>query len=327
MRTPDDLVSREPLNAETPWAAFDDTRTAPGRFFTRNNFPVPRIDADAWRLRIGARSVSLAQLRALPRHELDVVMECAGNGRSFFEPTPEGTPWRERAVACARFAGVRLADVLGAPEPGVVEVLFRGADGDRERRFERALPIEVALHPDTLLAYEMEGAPLLPEHGSPARLLVPRWYGVASVKWLVEIAPLTEPFRGHFQVERYVYEPQGAPVREMRVKSLIAAPAEGTTLERGETTVHGFAWSGEGDVEAVDVSTDGGRTWHAAKLGPSGGPYAWRAFTYPWRAPPGAHALVSRARDDAGNVQPERAAWNVHGYGNNGLRPRRVTVR
>lgn len=339
-----EVVTREPYNAETPWDALGAPTTPPSAFFTRNNFPIPRIARDAWRLALSgavARPATLSfhDLAALPAKDLEVVLECAGNGRTLMRPVPDGTPWGERAVGCAVFRGVPFAEAARAcgVEPGAIEFVFRGADagkaGGRAMAFERSLPGDVALHPDTLLCFEMDGAPLAPEHGAPVRLLVPRWYGVASVKWVVEARAVTAPFDGHFQRERYVYErtqgePSAVPVREMRVKSLVASPREGATLPAGEpVTVQGWAWSGSAAIAGVDVSTDGGATWHPATLGPSRGPYAWRAWSLPWTpAAPGDVTLISRARDVSGAEQPREAEWNLHGYGNNRVCARRVRV-
>ena len=339
-----EVVTREPYNAETPWEALRAPLTPPAAFYTRNNFPVPRISREDWRLSLAGAvarpsTLRLRDLAALPAKELEVVLECAGNGRTLMRPLPEGTPWGERAVGCATFRGASFADVVATcgVEPGAVELVFRGADegkaGGRQMAFERSLPVEVALHPDTLLAYEMDGEPLAPEHGAPVRLLVPRWYGVASVKWLVEARAVREPFLGHFQRERYVYErapgsPDATPVREMRVKSLVAFPREGAQVRLGEAvTVQGWAWSGSAAVSAVDLSVDDGATWHPATLGPSRGPYAWRAWAFSWtpRAR-GDAVLLSRARDASGATQPQVAEWNVHGYGNNAACARRVRI-
>jgi DMSO/TMAO reductase YedYZ molybdopterin-dependent catalytic subunit len=235
-------------------------------------------------------------------------------------------PWGERAVACATFTGVPLRDAMPRP-PDAVELLFRGADEGEAHghrmAFERSLPIERALHPDTLVVLAMNGEPLTPEHGAPARLLVPGWYGMASVKWLAEVRALREPFRGFYQAEHYVYRQQrgalDAPVTTMRVKSIIASPAEGARLAAGQAVrVAGHAWSGAAAIRRVEVSDDGGRAWRPATLGKPASPYAWTPWRLDWTPTrEGRVTLLSRATDAAGNAQPLEAPWNALGYGNN----------
>lgn len=336
-----DVVTHAPLNAHTTWAALEHARTPVSGFYTRNNHDVPVLSREEHRIVVDgdvARPLSLPvrEILALPRREAEVVMECAGNARTLFSPVPEGTPWGERAVGCARFAGASLADVLheAGVQPGVVEIVFQGADGSPGRpAYERSLPVEVALHPDTLVATEMNGEPLLARHGFPVRLVVPRWYGMASVKWLASIRATREPFRGHYQTERYVYEtragsPDATPVREMKVKSLIVTPREDGELRVGRPArIAGWAWCGCAEIERVDVSADGGKTWHAAALDAPRGPYAWTGFSLAWTPErPGETVLLSRATSGDGDAQPAEAAWNVHGYGNNAMLPRHVRV-
>lgn len=338
MRRAEDVVTHEPLNAETSWDGLGASVTPVGDFYTRNNHAIPRLDPGAWRLALSGfrapASLTLDALRALPAVAHEVVLECAGNGRSFFEPKPEGTPWRERAVGCARFRGARLRDVLaraGVP-PDAVELVFSGAD-QGEHRFERSLPLEVALADDTILAYEMNGAPLEPEHGAPVRLVVPGWYGIASVKWLVGIRASRAPFVGHFQTERYVYQrdaqdPRVTPVREKRVNSLIVSPAPDARVEAGrKLRVRGWAWSGSAPILRVEVSIDGGRSWEDAQLDAMPEPHAWRGWSIDvLPAVAGERTLLARAHDAAGQAQPDRPEWNVHGYGYNAPRPRRIVV-
>lgn len=318
-------VTREPLNAHTPAAALREARTPTSAFYVRNHFAQPALDARAWRLRVPGGELALDALRAMPQRELDVVLECAGNGRLRMSPRPGGTPWGERAVGCARFGGVPLRDLVGELPTGTRELLFAGADhGEVEGRriaYERSLPLERALHPDTLVALTMNGAPLTPEHGAPARLLVPGWYGMASVKWLVEVRPLERAFEGFYQADHYVYrEARGGilegPVTTMRVKSWLAQPAHARVGQ--PTSVRGWAWSGAGPVTHVDVSEDGGKSWHRASLQAPTGPYAWTPFAWSWtpRAS-GTFTLLARAADATGDVQPLDAPWNVLGYGNN----------
>jgi len=286
--------------------------TANKRFYVRNNFPYP----EGWSgLLLGGavarpRRLALAELGRLPARELVVTMECAGNGRAFLDPPVEGEQWALGAVSTARWAGVSLADVLGTAglREGVREIGFEGADG-----FARSLPLEVALHPDTLLATRMNGAPLPMEHGGPLRLVVPRWYGMAAVKWLQSVNALRKRFRGHFQVERYVID--GRPVREMRVRAVIT--------EAGAGRVAGYAWTGTGRITGVELSDDAGSTWCSAELKESAEPYGWTR----WEARGAWHGQVLvRASDSVGNVQPLAQVWNELGYCNNAAVPQRLSA-
>lgn len=334
----------DPLNREAPLDALAAALTPTPSFYRRSHFPVPRADADAWRLRVGGEvarplSLTLAELRALPRRTLAVTLECAGNGRSLMRPVPPGTPWGLAAVSTAEFTGVPLRDVLerAGPGPAAAEVLFEGADRGsvgpgREESYARSLPLAVALDGGALLAWEMNGEPLPAEHGFPLRLVVPGWYGMASVKWLATVRVLAEPFRGHFQAEHYVYlgeagTPDGTPVTRARVRSLIASPEDGAAVPPGPVEVRGLAWSGAAPVARVEVSADDGATWAAAELGTPPSPHAaapWRLVWHPPRR--GEFALLARAVDAAGNAQPLAPMVNALGYGNNCVQRVAITV-
>ncbi|MBT2480329.1 sulfite oxidase [Streptomyces sp. ISL-94] len=345
-----ETVTADPYNAQTPSAALAEPVTPVGAFFVRDHFGIPRTSPRRWRLRLGGAvaapfDISYVDLCAMPGRELDVVLECAGNGRSLMRPRPEGLPWGESAVGCAHFAGVPFRSLASQAriEPAAVEIVFAGADSGtvhgRRAAFERSLPLAVALHPDTLLVTHMNGEPLAPEHGAPVRLVVPGRYAVADVKWLVEVRAVTEPFAGVFQAEEYVYvasrgTPDG-PVTTVRIKSLITAPEPGSALRRSdETVVCGRAWSGGGvpirrvEVRAEDQRDDGHQgehltgegdaAWHDAVLESPSGPYAWTGWSYAWTPQrPGRYRLLARATDAHGDTQPSRAPWNAHGYGCN----------
>lgn len=341
-----DLVTRgeDPYNGGTPMGALADPVTPTSSFYVRNHFPVPDLDPDDWRLRVEGRvgeslDLSLADLRRLPVRSLTVTLECAGNGRRAMDPTPAGTPWEFDAVSTAEFTGTSLFRVLDRARvsPEAVEIVFTGADrGDvadgREVPFERSLPVSTARDPDVLLAWAMNGEPLSAGHGRPVRLVVPAWYGMASVKWLVSMRASVEPFRGWFQSERYVYRgqegrPDGTPLAHKRVRAAIARPADGDRLERGPVEVAGTAWSGGVPVERVEVSSDGGKTWREARLGEPAGRHAatpWRWTWEPSRA--GRHVLAARATDAAGETQPTEPLWNAHGYGNNAIQRVEVEI-
>lgn len=337
-------IQTDPYNAETPLAALIEPITPTAAFYVRNHFPVPALDAGNYRLRLdlwpetAPRELSPGDLRSLPKRTVTMTMECAGNGRTTLDPPVPGVRWGFGAVGTATFSGASLRDVIdaGSLPPDTVELLFIGADSGAVRPgevapFARSLPPEAALHPDTLLAWEMNGEPLTADHGHPLRLIVPRWYGVASVKWLVEVRALTEPFRGFYQADHYVYRDQAgspdAPVTTMRLRALIARPAEGETLPPGPVEIAGLAWSGEAPIAGVEISADGGRSWFAARLGEAPSPYAavpWRAQWMPER--PGDYTLIARAVDTTGERQPLETVWNAQGYGNNAAHRVRVQV-
>lgn len=339
------VVRAEPFNAEAPLECLSADVTPIRNFYVRSHFPVPQLDPATYRLSIGGAveqplELSLEELRALGLRTLVATMECAGNQRTGLSPLPAGEPWDIGAVSTASWSGVPLRAVLerAGLRPGVVEVLAVGADRGRppdwpeEIPFARALPLDRALHPDTLLALEMNGEPLTPAHGAPLRLVVPDWYGVASVKWLQRLEALTVPFRGYYHVQRYVYvfddAAEPVPVTTMLVRSLITEPLHGQTLAPGPVMVRGKAWSGAAEVVRVEVAVDGGENWQEARLLPAASPHAWRSWEFVWHAvEPGRHVLRSRATDALGNTQPDVPRWNRYGYGNNAVRPVIVTVR
>jgi DMSO/TMAO reductase YedYZ molybdopterin-dependent catalytic subunit len=311
------------------------------------HYDVPAVDPEAWRLTVcGERELvlSLDDLRARPAAEVTVTMECAGNGRARLDPRPVSQPWLLEAVGTARWRGTPLQPLLeevGVGD-GAVEVLCTGLDrgvegGEPEQAFRRSVPLDEALRDETLLAYEMNGEPLPPQHGFPLRLVVPGWYGMTNVKWLERIELVDTPFAGYQNAWSYrlrqTEDEEGVPLNRMQPRSLLAPPGvpEFMTRERmvaaGEVLLEGRAWSGLAPVESVEVSSDGGETWSAAALEPDGGePWAWRGWTYRWDAEPGEHVLCCRARDAAGNEQPREPAWNLGGYANNAVQTVRVTV-
>jgi DMSO/TMAO reductase YedYZ molybdopterin-dependent catalytic subunit len=199
--------------------------------------------------------------------------------------------------------------------------------------FVRSLTLAQATDPEAeiLIAYEMNGEPLNPDHGAPFRLIVPHWYGVASVKWLKHIDVLTEPYVGEFETGHYMYQWADRPherVTLMRVRARITDPARGATIPAGIYTVRGKAWSGTGPITNVDVSLTGEGDWHAAEVEPPKGPYQWQDWSFEWQATEaGRYTLRARATDAAGNVQPEVPPWNRLGYGNNAIEVTYVDVR
>jgi len=347
------VLSQDPLCSAASLSYLDESVTPTSLFFVRNHFAVPRIDTPSWSLSVWGEVERPAMLRyddlkQMPSKEVVCLLECAGNSRATMQPAAEGVPWDHGAVGTARWTGVPVRIVLEEAilRPGATDVLFEGADfgkektapgalAPRELSYSMSLPVEKALHPDTLLAYEMNGEALPPEHGHPVRLLVPGWYGMASVKWLVNIRVLNQPFRGFHENDYYVFVAEGSTdsamggrVSSIRVKSLITWPGRGELLSPGTHRIHGVAWSGMGPVSQVELSTDDSRTWHAAAVQEARSPYAWQHWEYEWETVrPGYYLIRARATDSQGNVQPLHAPWNFRGYAVNSIHVVPVTVR
>lgn len=335
-------ITTEPYNAETPHAALMKDITPTDLFYVRNHFAVPIIDAGDWALELGGAvekplQFSLLEIQKLPPKTLNVILECAGNGRSTLNPAPNGTPWNLGAVSQARFTGTSLNNLFKelTISRDAIEMLFVGADQGTTRTnqtttYARSLPLEVALHPDTMLAWEMNGEPLPLQHGYPLRLVVPGWYGMASVKWLRQISLLRERFEGFFQKDEYVYVgesgiPDGTPVTSMRARALIVEPSPEAILPAGEVQLAGIAWSGEGSITRVELSFDDGATWLEADLETARSSYSSQRWKFNWNMDiPGQYAITVRATDSRGNVQPLTQRWNKGGYGNN--KAQQVTV-
>ena len=316
------VLSRDPANAEAPDAAFQRLITPAAERFLRCHFAIPLLD-EGHVLEIGgavvqARSLNLPELRRMPSVTETVLTECAGNGRSLIEPPVSGEPWAHRAVSAAQWTGVPLRSVLELKD-SAVEVVFTGADGGG---YQRSLPPEAAMDPGTLLAWEMNGEPIPARFGGPLRLIVPDWYGMASVKWLARIEAVERPFQGEFQTEKYVYAP-GRPVTRLRVKSMFVGLEE--RLRAGvPVRIAGLAWSADG-VRSVDVEI--GNERHRARLVGPALPHAWRRFELDWTpAMPGIYTLTCRATDVHGAMQPDEPEWNELGYGNNAVQRLEIVV-
>ena len=296
--------------------------------FRRNHFPTPPIDPHTWALALGgamsdAMVIPAVSLRTFERRNLPVVLECAGHRRAELDPPAPGLPWRTGAVSEAVWTGASLGDVLcrAGIAPGAVEVVLRGADrGVSEHglgTYARSIPVAKALHHDTLLAYEMNGEPIPVEHGGPVRAIVPGWYAMDSVKWLVSVRALTRPFAGPFQAHDYRWhEPgaEGAGVRidRLSVHALITAPAEGDRIPPGPAVVRGAAWAGEAHIARVEVSIDDG-AWEVAEI-ERRGLYARALWRHEADLAPGVRRIAVRATDRRGAVQPERPVPNAGGY-------------
>lgn len=347
------LITRvtRPFDAETPVREFTSFLTPNHRFFVRSHFgpPAPELIAEGnWKLRVGGlverpQTFTLRDLKQVEAVTITAVVQCSGNGRAFHQPKVPGVQWGRGAVGNAQWTGVRLRDVLA--EAGVKEgaqhVQFQGADRpvvDSVPLFTRSIPLAKALHPDMLLAYEMNGRPLPILHGAPLRVITPGWMADSCTKWLTDITVQAEEAKGYYMQTAYrmpmqSVEPGGTvsgpsvPVEAMAVKSLIAAPQEGETVRLGPLTVQGVAWSGEVKIARVELSLDGGRTWKSARLVGEDSPYAWRQWQFLWKpSTPGPVTILCRATDARGETQPEMSPWNPSGFLWNGWDRVTVTV-
>jgi sulfite oxidase len=345
------LIARvtRPYDAETPVRELASFLTPAHRFFVRSHFGPPPPEAvaeDRWTLRVGGlvnrpREFRLAELRRLEPVSISAVLQCSGNGRAFYRPKTPGVQWERGAVGHAEWTGVRLRDVLqscGRREDGK-HVQFMGADRpvvDKVPSFVRSIPMEKALHPDTILAYDMNGRPLPLLHGAPLRVITPGWMAESCIKWLTEITVQAEEAAGYYMQTAYrmpvtpvkpgeTASGPSVPVEAMVVKSLITAPAEGATLALGPATIQGVAWGGTSPVLKVEVSLDEGRTWRSARLLGRELPYAWRPWQLLWKVTsPGRYEILCRATDAQGDTQPAVSPWNPSGFFWNGWD--RVTV-
>ncbi|HTQ77763.1 MAG TPA: sulfite oxidase [Burkholderiales bacterium] len=336
------LASR---NAGMPLEALRYDVTPAGLHYRLIHFDLPPA-APEWRLRFEGclarpRTLGLEELRGMPARTLRVTLECAGNGRGQISPRYPSLPWLEEGVSTAEWTGVPLRVLLEAAglDASAKEIAFhgvdRGIDRATEHNFARSLSPREAMRDDVLLAYAMNGAPLPPQHGAPLRLVVPGWYGMASVKWLERVEALERPFDGVQQAHSYHFRQspgeRGVPCTRMRVNSLMAPPgipdfyARSRVLGPGRVEVLGRAWSGDAPVRSVAFGADG--TWTEARLEAIAGPHAWLGWRASWDATPGAHELSCRATDEAGNTQPLEPAWDATGFGNNSAQRVAVTVR
>ncbi|MBF8274146.1 MAG: sulfite oxidase-like oxidoreductase [Magnetococcales bacterium] len=345
----------KPLNAETPAHLLDDEVTPTARHFIRNHGTVPdKVNVDTWTLTIDGE-VEVPQTLTIQdlRKNFEVVtqqliIECGGNGRALFNPPVSGNQWTVGAVGCARWTGVRLKDVLEAAKvkKSAIYTAHFGADrelADPEKMpISRGIPIEKAMNPSTLIAFEMNGAAMHPMNGHPLRLVVPGWVGSTSHKWLtrIQLRDVVHDGKGmkgqSYRMPKRPLEPGEKAedplftqiITAMPVKSLITRPASGIKLEQGKRTleVRGHAWAGENVVEAVEVSIDFGAKWIPAKVADPANPYAWQRWQVEVAFPgEGYYEVWARATDDKGEVQPYAVAWNPKGYMNNAMH--RIAVR
>lgn len=321
--------------------------TPTGMHYLLIHYDIPEVNASEWRLKVGGlvsrpMSLALEEIRKRPARTIAVTMECAGNGRALFSPRRISQPWFLEAIGTAEWTGTPLRGVL--EESGLrddaCEIVFtgidRGVEGGEVQYYQRSLTVSEALREEVLLAYDMNGEPLQPQHGYPLRLLVPGWYGMTSVKWLERIEAVAKPFQGYQMTRVYRYsrtaDEPGEAVALIRVRALMIPPGIPDFLTRtrlvqaGPVTLMGKAWAGRLSVSRVEVSADGGSSWSDAQLGRPVSPHAWRTWTFLWNARRDTHTLCVRATDSEGNVQPLEQEWNFGGYGNNSVQRVNVIV-
>jgi DMSO/TMAO reductase YedYZ molybdopterin-dependent catalytic subunit len=332
------LIRRGSTTFETPVDLFDSFLTENDRFFIRSNGPVSvDIPADEWRLAVTGLvdtplDLGLSDLQDMPSRTITAFLECSGNSRGRFPHDPEqteGTQWGNGAIGNAEWTGVSLNEILrmAGVQQGAVDVVSQGGDFPE---MQRGLPLEITSDPDVMLVWEMNGEPLPAPHGGPVRLLVPGWGGIASTKWIVGLDLIDRPFDGHYNSESYVFIDEDGtvvrPVTQQPVKSVITSPLADESLTAGPVTISGFAWSGYGGIERVEVSTDGGGEWADAEIVEEAGPISWVRFEFPWDAAAGDAVLLSRATDQRGLQQPMDVNWNAKGYHMNAVFPVEVSV-
>ena len=350
-------LSYRPPNYETPISYFDSPITPNDAFFVRYHLAdIPTaIDAGTWRLKIGGEAatspfaLSLDELkRDFRATEVVAVCQCSGNRRGLFQPHVPGVQWGPGAMGNARWKGVRLKDVLerAGVKKDSVEVVFDGADKpivDKTPDFIKSLPLSKALEEDVLIAYEMNGVPLPPLNGFPARLVVPGWTATYWVKHLTSIDIATKPFDGFWMksayripngkfpvVQRFLGQETAAntPITEMVVNSLITSPLEGAKVARGKPlAVRGIAWDGGYGIQSLEVSADAGATWSMATLGSDQGRFSFRPWSFSF-TPQGRAAMIlmARATNRIGQTQTSELILNPAGYHHNLMHKVSVTV-
>lgn len=335
-----------PENQETPLEFIQSDTMNNYQFFRRNHFAYPALNQANYRLIFGGLikqplSLSVQDLYRFPARTLKVTLECAGNKRGLFEPKTYGEQWGKGAISQGYWRGVSLAHILEhtGMSSHAKEIVVKGydhgvrKDSDRNESYARSLPLEKALHVDTIIAYEYNGQPLSYKHGYPLRLIVPGWYAMASVKWVRQISVIGTEFKGPFQMKDYMYYPdaetdEGAfPVTVQNVNSTIQSPLDMEELSGRRHYIRGIAWTGQGNITCVEVSLDGGMSWREADFHSSGLPYEWVTWQLEWNpGRAGEFLILSRATDSTGRTQERKAFWNRIGYGYNAMDQVRVRI-
>ncbi|PYL18420.1 MAG: sulfite oxidase [Verrucomicrobia bacterium] len=339
-----------PLNLEMPFETLDGFITPTKSFYVRTHFPIPKIDKNKWRLRIEGDvekpfEINYDGLLKLESNKIAATLECAGNNRNFLEPKVKGVQWGLGAVGNAEWTGVPLSILLDRAKvkPTAREVILEGADRGKledpkspagDLNFARSIPLEKAN--DVLLAYKMNDVDLPSEHGFPLRAIVPGWYAMASIKWLQRIIVTDRPFNGYYQTLDYAYwkrrgdNAELVPLSEMQIKAEIAQPSDGETVPANSNVrVHGAAWTSNGEITKVEISSDDEATWNEAKLLGESKPDAWRLWEWSWKTPArsGKATLTARATDSNGQTQPTERDPDRGTYMINHLLPITVEVK
>ncbi len=343
--TPPDLFHDFGSNKEMRWELmYKRGYLVPNElFFIRNHTRTPRIDIGAWRLRIEGsgveRSLELTydNLLALPSVSVIRSVECAGNGRSFFEAMhgkkAQGTQWKLGAIGVAEWTGVPLRELMDRArlKKSAKDVMPHGLD---DLKVRRPMPVAKALAEDTLLVYAMNGHPLPPDHGFPVRVLAPGWIGVANIKWVGRIEVSEQPLYSSWNTDTYVmigpdYTPsppaKGPVLASQSLKSALEF-AWGGELVSGRQLIRGRSWSPFGKIVKVEYSLDRGGAWQTATLREPNIASAWVRWDFEWEARPGRHSIRARATDEKGNTQPDALAFNEQGYLFNAVVDHPVTV-
>ena len=343
-------MTARPPQLETPFLVFDEGAITPNdAFFVRYHLAdIPtEIDPQAFRVEIGGHverpvALSLADLKGMGGTEVVAVNQCSGNSRGFVEPRVAGGQLANGAMGCARFVGVPLKAVLdkAGVKAGAVQVSFEGLDGPvlpETPDFAKALTLDHARDGAVMLAWSMNGQDLPWLNGFPLRLVVPGYYGTYWVKHLNAVTVLDKPYEEFWMTSAYripdnscaCTEPGKAPdktvpIGRFNVRSFVTNLTEGARVAAGASALRGIAFDGGSGIRAVEVSTDDGRTWETAKLGPDLGRYAFRTWTLTADLPAGAHAIRVRATANDGATQPMEPRWNPPGYMRNVVETVRV---
>ena len=336
----DNLIvrSESPTDFETPVQLLDKAWITPNDVhYVRSHLPTPKTSLSSWSLTVEGElrqslKLTMNDIRAFKEIQQTVTLECSGNGRVYSDPPVPGLQWEKGAVGTARWTGVSLRDVLNKAglKATAKHIIMNGMDepAGSAPDFIRSIPIEKAMHPDTMLAYKMNGEDIPIEHGFPVRLIVPGWEAAASTKWIAGVrASETEAdgffFKTAYRIPNRPVSPGTAvdpkdmvPYTALDVKSIFTFPPDGTAVLLGSSIeLRGFAWAGEADISRVDISTDFGRSWAPASLDADKARYAWRRFRYIWKPNRrGSFIAMSRATDTQGRTQPLIASWNPAGY-------------